>query len=637
MKFFTGRKQESTGRHPAQQTGGGNSARALVDNRPSSVLQQKHFPATSQLKGKVNINDDASLEKEADKMGAMAMNTGPGNSVQRVSSFLPSSAGTKTVQGKWFRMSSILTEEDTQIVEKIQQLANEGQYLEAFQVVIEPYESLQQDLRVIVYLAEKYGRMDEVTGLLHRTFTSGGKAYTAGEIIEELDALFEEQKLHDEEFHEEVGAEPLSPQERGHLAIEEIMQLTQQVNDTEELMQQMSPIAEKYGITEYHLDTEKHPAVLMFRINPQFQIVLGGGHAIEMRSEGSGGAVQTKVRWQPQKLTLSTIAHPGGGTYTVGKNMLANPLSQDHPAGTIANADSDHDGLMGKLPSKGNRKKTGSGSGPYFFIKGHLLNDNLGGIANEANLFPITHEANGQHKNYVEQYIKKGIGEGYVYRYEVDIQNIAVDYDNGLNLYSVDSDIAFSFARLDTSLNDVPGTVHNGRIQSRYENVGAQPFDKSTEYSKDYGGSYNHPVKVGTEAVSKSTEKTPLGSNSGLFSHVSAFTMGLPSGSSAFSGGSGGGMSISTSAALVPSGKLLSLRKSNITSVENYFAQLVNGWSKTDITGWITDVRGNNLSSWARVWDSATTSFNLDPAVAANITSGGYLVRVSINGKATGT
>jgi hypothetical protein len=42
-------------------------------------------------------------------------------------------------------------------------------------------------------------------------------------------------------------------------------------------------------------------------------------------------------------------------------------------------------------------------------IRGHLLNDNVGGLGIAMNLFPITSQANSRHKNYVESYVKQAI------------------------------------------------------------------------------------------------------------------------------------------------------------------------------------------------------------------------------------
>ncbi len=295
----------------------------------------------------------------------------------------------------------------------------------------------------------------------------------------------------------------------------------------------------------------------------------------------------------------------------------------------------------------GHRRSKGSGN--LYYIRGHLLNDNLGGIANEANLYPITHEANGQHKTHVEEYIKKGIDKGYVYRYELDVRQVGnVGYDSSaitgtttaLNRFTVDSDIHFSFARLDSANNDVAGTAHSGKIESRYDTSGAAPFTNTTEYATDYtGGSYNHPVAVGAgsnaEATDTSTQATPLGSNAGLTSDISAtgFTYGLPTNPGSWASGGG----ISASASLIPTSDRLSLRQSTKANVVTYFDSWVPAWTATDIGLWVDDVRTPGMTQWHAVFSNATTAHKLAVGVEAKLRHASALTRVTINGAAVNT
>lgn len=536
------------------------------------------------------------------------------------------------VQGKWFRMSSIIDESDEIEVRKIQTLADQNNYIDAFALLLRPHATLQVDFQKILFVTKKNNAFEKLNLKLGELFRSDGKAYTASEVIE----IFDDELKKDPEIGEQYQTDMYSPQERGLMAVEEIQGMIRNkvVADEVGLEKEFGRLAVKYGMTEIKLNRETDkPTTVKFKINPEFEMQLTGGHAVEMRSAGSGtGANKTKVYWKPQILNLNTTISPGGGSYTVGGYMRANPLSQDHPPGSKAGADSDHDGMMAKLPAAGNRKKTGSGSGPYFYIKGHLLNDNLGGIANEANLFPITHEANGQHKSYVEEYIKKGIGEGYVYRYEVNIANVKVKDEPLHGGYAVDSEIQFSFARLDSAQKDVSGTEHKGKVESTYEVTGAEPFDKSTEYAKDSPGSYNHPKTVGAEDIYKTTEKGVHTSNTGLTGTVTTFGHSLAGGSKTL----GSTQSINTAATLVPTGKSLSMRQSQPANIINHFQPIVTGWNLTDITGWVNHVQKSAYIRWDQVFASAVTTYKLEQAMADEIRKT-YLVRVTINGKPVGT
>ncbi len=57
-------------------------------------------------------------------------------------------------------------------------------------------------------------------------------------------------------------------------------------------------------------------------------------------------------------------------------------------------------------PKMYNRLKAKYGQG---FVRGHLLNDNLGGVGHVYNLFPITYSANSEHKITAEGYLKRHI------------------------------------------------------------------------------------------------------------------------------------------------------------------------------------------------------------------------------------
>ncbi|HEX7817165.1 hypothetical protein [Dyella sp.] len=537
-------------------------------------------------------------------------------------------------------MSTIFDDDDELAIKRIADEAEAGNYIEAFWLMVtesERYAALAQDMEKALHLASIFDVMDMVQGVLRETYDPKNlKAFTIAEVIGHIEGNLEVLMAQHPELAESVAVEQASPAEIGLAAGEEIRELIQsgKVKDESELASQFDRLAYEYGMQYIHIDDTRLPHVLKYRINPSFEIQLSGSNAVEMRSEGTGsGSNKTRVQWNPTKLNLTTTTNPSTNSYTVGSHMRAFPLSQDHAAGSVAGADTDHVGMMTNLPSASNRAMSGSGSGPYYYIRGHLLNDNLGGIANEVNLFPITHEANGQHKSFVEQYIKNGIAQGYVYRYEVAITNVKVGDEPSHGGYYVDSDLEFSFARLDSAQKDVTGTAHTGKIQSRYKTTGADPFDKSTEYATDYGGSYNHPVTVGSEEIHKPGEVAPVSSNAGLTGHVSTFTVTAPLGSNILGGAS---QSIDSNASLVPTGQLLSLNKSTKSKVVTYFDKLVKGWNTTSVDSWITDVRANSYTKWDDVFNSATTSFGLDAAVATKVRQG-YLTRVSINGKANGT
>ena len=89
------------------------------------------------------------------------------------------------------------------------------------------------------------------------------------------------------------------------------------------------------------------------------------------------------------------------GQYPVGTKMEAVLLGPDHPAGGPPRGQED---LLGRLPTQ-----AGSEVGNY--IRGHLLNDNVGGPGEPRNLFPITQSANRLHEQYMERTVKKWVNQ----------------------------------------------------------------------------------------------------------------------------------------------------------------------------------------------------------------------------------
>jgi hypothetical protein len=99
----------------------------------------------------------------------------------------------------------------------------------------------------------------------------------------------------------------------------------------------------------------------------------------------------------------------------VGKRMVAR-LSLDNPdikKGQPASKNTDQNAMMADYKSK-------KGLGRDQLVKGHLLNEYLGGKAKNANLYPITDGANSDHLGYVENNVKKLVLAGRTVQYEVD-------------------------------------------------------------------------------------------------------------------------------------------------------------------------------------------------------------------------
>ncbi|MBL8501021.1 MAG: DNA/RNA non-specific endonuclease [Nitrosomonas sp.] len=125
-----------------------------------------------------------------------------------------------------------------------------------------------------------------------------------------------------------------------------------------------------------------------------------------------GGIVQrkTKVTWTTQNFQYNDDQ----GTLQnqeVGKAMVADLDPNDKPAGNNTTSK--------EMPDLFNGLKANWNPGTKHWVRGHLLNDHLGGPNVDPNLFPITGNANGDHLQQVESHVKDWMRAGKNARYEV--------------------------------------------------------------------------------------------------------------------------------------------------------------------------------------------------------------------------
>lgn len=105
--------------------------------------------------------------------------------------------------------------------------------------------------------------------------------------------------------------------------------------------------------------------------------------------------------------TLSTTRE------TVGTKMVADPIGPDHPMGAQPNQKA-----AAKHIANANQNTSDT------FIRGHLLNGNIGGPGSEQNLFPITKQANSRHYQEIEKHVESWVNNSkYYVRYEVEVKN----------------------------------------------------------------------------------------------------------------------------------------------------------------------------------------------------------------------
>lgn len=204
----------------------------------------------------------------------------------------------------------------------------------------------------------------------------------------------------------------------------------------------------------------------------------------------------------PDHLGLTADKPTYGGKQTVLGNKVASSmdvlLTPNHPQGS---SPKELDALFDKLPTKGsydlpgNIAKKGTRTGDRLYIKGHLLNDNLGGPGTAENLFPITHQANVDHNNLVEETIKDRVNDkGEVMRYKVvatfsssgdtdlvDSGSVPLKFVNGDFLcttteYPLNAAPVTKTKRIYSKWNEVQGNAGNLALNDTY--TAASTLDK---------------------------------------------------------------------------------------------------------------------------------------------------------------
>lgn len=162
--------------------------------------------------------------------------------------------------------------------------------------------------------------------------------------------------------------------------------------------------------------------------------------------------------------TMSIVTEDGTRTGTVGQYMTAEYLSPNHPKGSPPGSSEQVD-LFSVLPTS---DKVRNEKGPNVYIRGHLLNDNVGGPGLEKNLYPITRQANSDHSQRIENDLKRLVNiEGYIVYYEVEVGNDSVkriddpefkknQTDRTESLYHVDSTLTCRIGTYDSDLKRQP-------------------------------------------------------------------------------------------------------------------------------------------------------------------------------------
>jgi hypothetical protein len=224
--------------------------------------------------------------------------------------------------------------------------------------------------------------------------------------------------------------------------------------DSDRLDNYFPKIKERFRLTKlgYEGDFEKGFQVVG-KINPEFSFKPDEA----LSGTGIPGELQ---QGKITKIAFRTTDLHGAGE--VGVEMAAWPLGPDHPQGS---GPTGQEKLMGLLPVNPVLYRDAD----QRYIRGHLLNDNLGGPGRSVNLFPITAQANARHHAAIEGSVKEWVNDmSYWVRYTVTIRDIGAFKPTGDEKQSVDAEIHAEASVLNTALQPIPKLTREVTIASTY-------------------------------------------------------------------------------------------------------------------------------------------------------------------------
>lgn len=190
--------------------------------------------------------------------------------------------------------------------------------------------------------------------------------------------------------------------------------------------------------------------------------------------------------------------------HMVGIHMTASPLGPEHPRGS---GPSGQKGLMGMLPTDSKHHPDADTR----FVRGHLLNDNLGGPGKPNNLFPITAHANSVHHAEIEKYVKKWVNESrYWVKYDVKIRGGDTIETAPSGIKYVNSTIEATASVLNTKLRAVSGLTRSVTIKSHFETAAKATTTEAVDEAK-LAAHTARPIDKGVEV------KLPAGRREVIF------------------------------------------------------------------------------------------------------------------------
>nr|WP_298248516.1 hypothetical protein [uncultured Halomonas sp.] len=240
-------------------------------------------------------------------------------------------------------------------------------------------------------------------------------------------------------------------------------------SDTDVLDNDFLRIKKRFGLVSlgYEGDFQKGFKVVG-KINPEFERTLSE----PLVGTGVPGGLDSG------HITNITFEHGQLGGSDVGLKMRAMPLGPDHPQGSGPTGQKT---LMDQLPTD---PKVYSDTDSRF-VRGHLLNDHVGGPGVPMNLFPITAAANAKHEQSIESFVKDWVNNRKLWiEYVVEVKATPELQAGDDGLKSIDAVFDATAAALDTNLNRIGGLTKHVTIASTYRAAATVGKGESDDFDK---------------------------------------------------------------------------------------------------------------------------------------------------------
>jgi hypothetical protein len=263
-------------------------------------------------------------------------------------------------------------------------------------------------------------------------------------------------------------------QEQDLQAARKVLELAfRQASDSEDLKQTyFQRIKRRYQLSYIRFCEDGEKTAVELCINPKIRTI----GAVEASGSGLAGR-KTRIVYNYDAI--------GGQTVGVEMNAVLGP---DHPQGSTEARGLNR--IMNKLTTHT------SETGTRRFIRGHLLNAKLGGEGTAVNLFPITLQANSDHKNRIEETVKTWVIDNrYWVYYQVLISTRDIVLDN--------ADKTLNYINASMRCKAAIFTLDNKRVKeftapidSTYTLPGNQSTAKPRYARQDHVDPDDEPIKI---------------------------------------------------------------------------------------------------------------------------------------------